>query len=157
MSHVFSSHLAERSPILRSKHRKRHTDVNCEIIPKQCHSSQRFLCSLFPFSSFETTWSIQIGQIYLPDITAVLLHSLESGSIHDTEMRLHTRIQWVPAALSRGLNGYAMRLTTHIHSLPRLKTSGATSPVLHMTSWRAHTSTALHYLHSGNSAKHFNF
>jgi hypothetical protein len=41
--------------------------------------------------------------------------------------------QWVPGALSLGVSGRGVKLTTHFHLVPRLRVSGAIPPLLQYT------------------------
>ena len=92
------------------------------------------------------------GQINLSDVTKRPLYSLESGNTDDVIMILHARIQSVPVALLRGLNGRVTRPITHLHLVPRLKLSGATSPVHNTSSWC--TQTLLYNPEYCNLAEH---
>jgi hypothetical protein len=45
-------------------------------------------------------------------------------------------IKWVPGALSRGLRGRGVKLTTHLQLVPRSRKYGSIHPLPYTSSWR---------------------
>jgi hypothetical protein len=48
-------------------------------------------------------------------------------------------IHWLPWAVSPGLSGSGVKLTTHLHTMPRIRIRGYIHPFPHTSSWRSFT------------------
>jgi hypothetical protein len=116
---------------------------------KQHHFNSVSLFSSFPYFIKKTRFMISSCP-WGPDSSVSIVTKLRSGRpmffsrqrqdifLFATASRLALRpAQWVPGVPSSGRSGRGVKLTTHIHLVPRLKMRGGAIPLLPRTSlWR---------------------